>query len=150
MKKDSEVEAIINLFESNRPEKALERINKNELGILAVIKYLYQKNEYVTSADISKKLNISSARMTILLRKLEKKQLIEKTNSKKDARIIQIKLSDKGNLIAKKIKEQIYTAMKKITKEFTLEELEMLFFKMNKIKKIMNENILKDLEDLNV
>ncbi len=139
----------LELVHKNRPNEVFDEMNKSEVGFFAVIKYLYESSIDVTSADICKHLKISSARMAVLIKKLEKKGLVVKINSDKDARIKVLKLSKKGTEFAHKMKAHMYETMKKIIDEFGLDEIEELFSKLSRLKCIMKENLPRNLGEYN-
>ncbi len=149
MARKEEVFYALELFHKNRPRQIFEKMNKSDVGVFAVIKYLHESEEEVTSADICKFLQISSARMAVLVKRLEKKGLIVKSNSSVDARSKVLKLSAAGKKFAEDLKSQIYGTMEKIVDEFGLDELEELFVKLEKLKAIMDENVPANLEEYN-
>ena len=59
--------------------------NLDFCGERAILAFLEQKNE-VNAGDISSFLNVSTARIAVLLKNLEKKDLIKKSSSQTDKR----------------------------------------------------------------
>lgn len=151
MAKKEDVLLAMELIHESRPKEIFNEFNKLNFGILAVMKYLQDAEEVdkeVNSVDISKFLGISSARMTVLLKKLEKQGMVIKTNSKNDARAKIIQLSEEGRERATFYKEKAYKIAEKIVDEFGMEEFIKLMENLNKFKKIMDEDresIIKDL-----
>ena len=144
-----EVNQAIKLFDKNSPQKVFRDFQRQEMGILGVLKYLDKVNGKSTSSEISHHLNISSARMVILLKKLDCKELIIRSKSIQDARVVDIELSEKGKLVTSQIGDHMYKAVEKVVDEYGLEELTELFMNLNKLKKIMNENLPNKIEGLN-
>ncbi len=138
-----------NLHKHQKNRKGFEDVGNRNKGAVAVILYLLEKGE-AKSVDVSKALNISSARMAVLLKKLESKNMVVKTNSKIDARAIIIKLTDKGSNTAQSIKNEMYNAVEKVIDEVGLEELKKIIDGINKVGKILFENRPSQLEDLYV
>lgn len=141
MAKKEEIDKIVEILEKNRPGVAIEKIRKHDTGVFAVVKFLNEANIAVKSKDISDNLGISSARMAVILKTMEKKELINKINSKTDARAISISLSDKGYILSKKLKSNIRKTAEKIIDEFGIEYTTQLFYDINKVKKIVKDSM---------
>ncbi len=120
--------------------------NRGMIGTLAVIKYLYKNECEVSSKEISDKLNVSSARMTILLKKLEKDNIIVIEPSKHDARSINVKLTDHGNMKSKEIEDSFIMCIDKLLDIFGYDELCTLLDKVDILRNIFNENLKIDLK----
>ena len=144
MAKKEEVDMFVKLMEKNRPYHVFEEMEKYDTGMLAVLKYLNENEYAVKSKDINNALRLSSARMAVILKNLEKKGLIIKINSKLDARVISIQLSSYGKEVANTIKNNVRITTEKILDEFGIEYLNKLFEDMEKIKKII-KNHMEDL-----
>lgn len=134
-----EVVAAMELFEKNRPEKALGHINQTRMGVWAVIEYLHTVEQPVTSKEISDTMKVSSARMTVLLKKMEREGLLKKEHSTTDARSILVSLTEKGYEKAVDIERRRYACMEEILEEYTLQELELLFQQLGKIHSIFQK-----------
>lgn len=141
MAKKEEIDKIVEILEKNRPGVAIEKIRKHDTGVFAVVKFLNEAKTVVKSKDISDNLGISSARMAVILKTMEKKELINKINSKTDARAISISLSDKGYILSKKLKSNVRKTAEKIIDEFGIEYTTQLFYDINKVKKIVNDSM---------
>lgn len=113
MATSSEIEIILELMHSCKSKKLLKDIEMTEDGSLAVIKYLYENNN-VKSKDISDFMGISSARMVVILKKLEKKELITKETSLYDSRVINVNLTKKGVDYTSKIKANLEKKYQKL------------------------------------
>ncbi len=149
MAKKEDVYLALEMFHSHRPQKTVEELYKSEIGSLAVLKHLHKINGEAKSVDISKIMGISSARMAVLLKKLESRGLIVKSESKTDARAVMIKLSEKGENFVGNLKERMYGTMEKIVDEFGIERLTNMLMDLSKINKILEENMPIDMEENN-
>lgn len=145
----NQVSEICKIIEQVRPVKAFNVVNKHEMGIFAVIKFI-SENEEVKSVDISNFLGISSARMTVLLKKLEKKGIIAKKNCEVDARVVLVSLTEKGLEFAGKIKTKVESNVSMLIDEYGYDKLISLFLELVQIKSILDKNTSTDMEDLNV
>ncbi len=136
-----EIRIIKELLDKNAPGKGFERINKGDVGLFAVLRYLDEFGNDISSVDISNYLRISSARMTVLLKKMEHKGLIIKNKSVRDARAIEVSLTDKGQKLINEFKEKMNKSISRIIDEFGVDEIRFLFKKINVIKEVFNDEI---------
>ncbi len=136
----------LELFEQNRPYKTLEEMK--EQGAFAVIKLLHSEQRDLSSAEICKRLGISSARVAVLIKKLESKNFIEKIPSESDSRVKMIALSQKGRGFAEKAKKRMFETAEKIVDEFGIPRLLSMFEDLKKIKAIYEQNLPCDMEKL--
>lgn len=74
----------------------IQRFLKPYDGESFVLRYLYDSKNLVISKEICDSMNISSARVAKLLNQLEKKNMIKRKRSEKDARNISIELLPEG------------------------------------------------------
>ncbi len=149
MAKKEDVYYALELFHNNRPQKIFDEMNKSEVGLFAVLKCIHESEQELTSADICKSLSFSSARMAVLIKKLEAKGIVTKTNSTQDSRSKILKLSQKGNELAQKLKEHMYNTMDKVVEEFGIDELNDMFKKLSKLREILDENMPTGMEEHN-
>ena len=78
------------------PKLFFDKLNKHEKGVDFALRYLYNSEEETNAGDLARALDVSTARVAILLDKMEKKGLIYRYSSKADARKTIIVLSKKG------------------------------------------------------
>ncbi len=147
MTKKEEVLAAMALFDKNKPEKTFDQISQVKMGMGAVVHCLHKKDQAVTSKEISDALHVSSARMTVLLQKMEGEGLVEKSHSPTDARAILVSLTTKGLQKAEEIERQRYECIAEILEEYTLEDLERLFQQLEKIHQIFYKALKKHQEE---
>ncbi len=140
MATDNEIKTALELFHELRPQKTFSELNKNDIGLFAVMRYLHETGHEVRSKDISAALGMSSARMAILLKKLVAKNWIVKSAAKNDARAISVAISDEGQQVITEMKNKMFITMGKLIDEFGFEELKLLIVKMSRIRDIMCEN----------
>lgn len=138
MTKEEEVRAAMLLFDNNKPHKAFEELSKTRMGFFAVIDHLHQAQKPLTSKEISDAMGVSSARMTVLLKKMEGENFLKKEHSPSDARAILVSLTEKGQKKAVEIEQRRYRCMEKILEVYTLAELQAIFEKLTVIHDIFN------------
>lgn len=130
------------LLQKDRPQNALDKMHDVNIGIMGALDFLYQRGEEVKSKDISEALNISSARMAILLKKLEAKGFIQKTKSTTDGRSASIILSSKGWQYVRQMKACMAQTSQRLIDEFGFDALVELIGQMAKFRSIMHQGIL--------
>ena len=65
-------------------------------GMYTILKFIHEADKDVLAGDISKSLNISTARVAVALTSLKKRNFIEKIKSNDDARKTIVKITDIG------------------------------------------------------
>ncbi len=143
-------EQILKAFQilyENRPQKNLEEINKIHFGVMAAVRYLHEHPDDTKSSDLCKALGVSSARMAILLKKLEAKQLIIRSECPNDARATLIRLSDKGSRLTLRLEQKMTHALGRVIDEIGLEELELMMSKFSHLRDIFKELETTNMED---
>lgn len=137
----NEVEQVMELIQKSRPQNAFDKVRDVNIGMIGALDFLYEQGEEVRSKDISEALNISSARMAILLKKLEAKGFIEKTKSSIDGRSANIIISNKGWQFVHRIKESMAQTAQQLIDEFGFDALVILIAQMEKFHGIMYQGI---------
>lgn len=114
--------------------------SKNEVMIFWL---LYQKGE-VNMTEIAEYIHVPLNTATGIITRMEKNELIVRTRSKEDKRVVLIGFSEKGmTQFQKLVNELMYYGMKMMS-SFTKEEMA-LFYKMTtKVKEILREEKRKE------
>lgn len=109
-----QIEVLLELMRKAPPSEQFQSIDKNTMGIRAILKYLYETDGRVTAGKISEHMKVSTARVAVLLKKMVAKGLIERENDSEDGRIVVVRLSEYGRLSAYRLRENIYKTMGEI------------------------------------
>ena len=139
MDKREQAIKLLNNFRESRPQIFLETFESSEKGINFILGYLEEAKHEVIAKDLAQALHVSTARIATLLNKKEKKDLIKKHNSTKDARKTVIILTKKGEILTTKYKEVLINITIKMIEEVGIEDLE----KFIQISKKMKQSIVK-------
>ena len=139
MDKREQAIKLLNNFRENRPQIFLETFESSEKGINFILGYLEEAKHEVIAKDLAQALNVSTARIATLLNKMEKKDLIQKHNSTKDARKTVIILTKKGQHLTTHYKVVLIDITIKMIEEVGMEDLE----KFIEISKKMKQSIVK-------
>lgn len=104
-----QIETLLEQLKKAPPSEHFQNIDKNAAGIRAILVYLNETKDKVTAGKISEHMNVSTARVAVLLKKMVAKGLIEKENDSADGRIVVVKLSEHGKQTAEKQKDNLYS-----------------------------------------
>lgn len=108
MAAQEQIEVLLKQLGKTSPSRQFKILDKNTVGIRAILKYLNETDEIVTAGKISRHMNVSTARVAVLLKKMVAKGLIEKTSDPSDARVVIVKLSEHGAMTAVNMQESVY------------------------------------------
>ncbi|MBE6642614.1 MAG: MarR family transcriptional regulator [Ruminococcaceae bacterium] len=109
-----QIEVLLELMRKAPPSEQFQNIDKNTMGIRAILKYLYETDGRVTAGKISEHMKVSTARVAVLLKKMVAKGLIERESDSEDGRIVVVRLSEYGRQSAYRLRENIYKTMGEI------------------------------------
>ena len=109
-----QIESVLEKLEKSHPVDFFKKVNEIQMGIGAVLRLLYESNEVVTAGKISDVLNISTARVAVLLKKMVVKGLITKEQSITDARVTVVKLTEVGEETVFKMRDEMFEQMGRV------------------------------------
>ena len=134
------IEEVKELLSSDIWENIFLDCSKNEVLIFWL---LYQRGE-VNMTEIAEYIHVPLNTATGIINRLEKNELIVRTRSKEDKRVVLIGLSEKGmTQFQSLVNELMYYGMK-VMSSFTKEEMN-LFYKMTtKVKEILRQEKRKE------
>ena len=140
MNKSDQVLSIIKKLKENKPAKVFKKVSDDlDSGVRFVLLYLTDNKGEVYASSISEAMNISRARVGILLNKMEDKGYISKKASYKDARIEVVNLTDKGLKRCNEIKDEIAKYISIIVDKVGFNELNHFLDTACKIKNVLKE-----------
>lgn len=103
-----QTERVISLLRQSRPADFFKKMNETAVGIGAVLMFLDQAQEAVSAGQISASMSVSTARMAVLLKKMEGKKLIVTGGCAEDARVTRVRLSEQGRAVMERMKAELY------------------------------------------
>lgn len=135
------IEELKELLSSNIWENIFLDCTKNEILIFWL---LYRRNE-VNMTEIAEYIHVPLNTATGIINRMEKKELIVRTRSKEDKRVVIIGFSEKGmTQFRSLINEMIYYGTK-VVSSFTKEEMELFCRMTSKVKEVLSfENRQKE------
>ncbi len=108
MATSEEIELLFEQLKKAPPSECFQNFDRNTAGIRAILKLLSEADSKVTAGKISECMQVSTARVAVLLKKMVAKGLIEKESDSADGRVVVVKLSEHGRQTAEKVKEDLY------------------------------------------
>lgn len=109
MATQEQIEVLLKQLKKAPPSELFKSINENTAGIRAILHFLNETSGIVTAGKISEHMNVSTARVAVLLKKMAERGLIEKDSDPSDARLVVVKLSEEGEKAAEKMKNSVYS-----------------------------------------
>lgn len=122
MATQEQIDLVISKWDCRIPQKITKHVDESTMGIGAVLRILAQSDEIMTAGMISEKLLISTARVAVLLKKLEAKGLVEKAKSPDDGRITIVKLTEKGYNTVLQMQQGMYQQIGRVIDSIGLEK----------------------------
>lgn len=134
------IEEVKELLSSDIWENIFLDCSKNEVLIFWLV---YQRGE-VNMTEIAEYIHVPLNTATGIINRMEKNELIVRTRSKEDKRVVLIGFSEKGmTQFQSLVNELMYYGMK-VMSSFTKEEMN-LFYKMTtKVKEILRQDKRKE------
>ena len=121
------------------PRFFYNKIEITQRGFGFVLSYLEKADGEVHAGDLSKKLNVSTARIAALLKKMEQNGLITRHPSQQDARRTVVKITPAGIALVDDMREQTLNKIELLLNQVSKEDLETYIRISHQIKKVMNE-----------
>lgn len=106
-----QIEKIVNMLQATHPKELFQTIDETQVGIGAVLRFLYESEETVTAGQIAEYMHVSTARVAVLLKKMVAKDLIVKESNSNDARVTMVRLSEHGSEAVASMRSQIYAQL---------------------------------------
>lgn len=138
MATQAQIEAMLHKLEQFHPTAFFKRMDETQAGIGAVLRLLDESNETVTAGKISDILNISTARVAVLLKKMVARGLITKEHDVSDARVTIVKLTPLGKQLIFKMRQDLYQQMGRIIDQIGEKRLLEFIDTFHEIRKIVS------------
>lgn len=126
-----------------QPTNFLKLVNDSNAGIGFALKLLAsERDKQLSAGRLSEAMGVSTARVAVLLKKMEQKGLIVKVADETDARVTLVKLSDEGVRLTNEMHENMLRRLANVIDKVG-EETFLRFVELsNVIKEAMNEEFL--------
>lgn len=127
----------IELIHKMKPSKSefINQLNMTDRGIHFILGYLEETKGKVIAGDLAKKLDVSTARIAILIKKMESRGLIRTYHLPEDARKTVIEITETGKAQVDAMKEEVIVMMERLIEVVGVEDIEEFIRISMKIKK---------------
>lgn len=139
---------VIQRLHHKPPDDVSRKFNEDNAGIGCMLKYLYDAENPVSAGEVSRFMRVSTARVSVLLKKLREKDFIICENSSEDARRLIISLSEKGKAECCKREERMVEIFSHLIERIGRERMEEFISVSNEIRDIVSEEINKEMNNL--
>lgn len=132
------------LLRESAPLPFINHVEQSDKGIACVLCYLSEHSGKVYANSIADDMNISRARISIIVEKLVKRGFVNKTNSSLDARIQELSITQKGRKLLREIDDNVSQRIIAIVDSIGEEEFLHFISLCKKIKEVMYQKFLFD------
>ncbi len=120
-----------------------QTLSKSELFTLLQV----ERNGEIIMSQIADYINISMSTATGIVERLVKQGFIERNRNDSDRRIVTIRLTAEGKILAENIKSKIFGVAKLLLDSMTEEEQEILFRIFTKVTSVFSTMNLSEVEE---
>ncbi len=128
---DEEIIEIIKKLDDVKPKKMLDQQHVNLEGTMLALVYIYRKEGEVSAGELSRELKVSTARIAVLVRKMQEKGYVTRKVDEEDGRRAVIDITDKGRALIEKHKIEFFETMRaladKVGKDRFMEFFDILY-----------------------
>lgn len=139
MSKKEDAQEFFQKMCSCRPQPFFSKLDESQRGIGFVLAYLSEAKGEIIAGDLARELNVSTARIAALLKKMEKNGLIERRSAKGDARQTVVEITQAGIEYSDKIREQILEKAELLLEKVGKDDLDEFIRISQKIKNALEE-----------
>ncbi|MBP5186733.1 MAG: winged helix-turn-helix transcriptional regulator [Clostridiales bacterium] len=139
MASDKEVIALLQEFSSIHPLEFLQKLDVQSMGISNVLCFLMCADHEVTAGEISDYMNVSTARVAVLLKKMSDKGLIEKHADPSDARRVMVAITDSGKELFEKQQREILLYSGAVVDHFGVDKIKEFIESCRQIRQIIDK-----------
>jgi len=134
-----EAKELLRRLNETRPKAFFKHCDDVTAGIGCTLRFLAEEERPVTAGEISDFMQVSTARVAVLLRKMAEKDLVVKSESAEDARRTMVTLSDVGRALAVRREEHVLDMICAITERIGKERVEQFIAISGDIKDAVEE-----------
>lgn len=136
--------SIMQRLHHKPPDDIQRKFNDDNAGIGCMLKYLHDAERPVSAGEISRFMHVSTARVSVLLKKMHEKGYILRDNCSEDARRLMISLSGKGEAEYQERTERMIELFSRIIDRIGTERMEEFISISDEIKEIISEEMKKE------
>lgn len=106
-----QIKLLMELLREAGPADYFKTLDQRQMGMEAILHMLLESGETVTAGSISEEMNVSTARVAVLLRKMAEKGLVTKETDTVDARVTVVRLTEAGRKTAEEKRSMAFRQM---------------------------------------
>lgn len=106
-----QIKLLMELLREAGPADYFKTLDPRQMGMEAILHMLLESGETVTAGSISEEMNVSTARVAVLLRKMAEKGLVTKETDAVDARVTVVRLTEAGRKTAEEKRSMAFRQM---------------------------------------
>ena len=118
-----EIERVLALLRASAPGERYREVGSTAMGIGAVLLFLHRAEEPVSAGQISHFMNVSTARVAVLLKKMEGKGLICTGRSAADGRVTTVRISRQGEDVFLRMERELHNKIAYLIERVGMERL---------------------------
>lgn len=134
-----DAQEFLNKLYSCIPRSFYDRLQATQRGFGFILSYLEQADGEVIAGDLSEKLNVSTARIAALLKKMERSGYIKRNSSSEDGRRTVVEITSSGIAHVDDMREQTLSKVEKLLDSVNKEDLDNYIRISNIIREAMEE-----------
>ena len=143
MASTEQIEALMEQLKKAPPAECFQKFDMSTAGIRAILKILNETDRKVTAGDLSEFMKVSTARIAVLLKKMEAKGLIEKEHDSADGRVVVVRLSKQGKVLADQFKTNLYAHIGEMIDKIGMDRMLEFAAVSNEIQALMKKSHAK-------
>lgn len=134
-----DAEALLDELCSSMPRSFYSKLELTQRGFGFVLDYLERADGEVIAGDLAKKMNVSTARVAALLKRMEQNGFITRRASLKDARRTVVDITPAGIAFVDNMREQTLSKVMRLLDRISKEDLAAYIRISHQIREAMNE-----------
>ena len=137
MTKEEKALDYLNQFRDCKFSSLKKPFTGSDSGMGFILVYMYHNVKEVSQKVLAEKMNVSKARITSLIQKLEERGLVTRKTSTSDERVNMISLTEKGNEEGEKLVQYSLKIVMQLIDEVGTEEIDRFIVTLYKIKDVL-------------
>lgn len=139
MDRREEAQELLRKMSACRPRSFFSKMDESQKGIGFVLVCLAKAEDTVLAGDLARELNVSTARIASILKKIEDSGLAVRKRSRSDARHTEVEITPKGLDHVNEMREQLLNKTEMLIEKVGKEDLEEFIRISAKIKDAMED-----------
>lgn len=144
-------EIVISMLQrmaDHSPSPFWENLDFYRAGTGCVMRFLSSADHAVSAGEISRHMKVSTARVAVLLRKMEERNLILRQRDEQDARRTLICLSPTGEALYHKLVQEFISWMGSVIEQVGVEKIEQFISISAEITQAMEQTAVSSAPDM--